>query len=203
MRLIVGVVGCTSSLMCGSHWWVKGSPEYWWISHIRNVQYVHGTFFQISGDVSGIRNPFMRLRISYSAKTFNGWQPSNVFAGWLGLTFVTGTWVPSWSDAILIWYHYIIIWTLVTIFNWWLSSKDIKLRVLLKEALVVFHWLTFRIIQLCSLASGHRALFWCKRQLKNYCIYIYIFIYTYIHIYIYTHTHTHTHTHTRISDVKF
>ena len=39
-----------------------------------------------------------------------------------------------------------------------------KLRVLIKEALVVFHWLTFCIILLCSLASGHRALFWYKRD---------------------------------------
>ena len=49
-------------------------------------------------------------------------------------------------DVILIWYHYIVIRTLVSIFNWWLSSKDMKLWVLTKEVLVVFHWLTFRII---------------------------------------------------------
>ena len=54
-------------------------------------------------------------------------------------------WVPFWSDVILIWYHYTVICTFVTIFNWWLSSKDMKLRVLIKETLVVFHWLTFCI----------------------------------------------------------
>ena len=62
-------------------------------------------------------------------------------------------------DVILIWYHYIVICTLVTIFNWWLSNKNMKLRVLIKEVLVVFYWLAFRIILLCSLASGHWALF--------------------------------------------
>ena len=89
---------------------------------------------------------------------------------------VTRTWVPSWSNAILIWYHYIVICTLVTIFNWWLSNIVMKLRVLIKEALLIFHWLTFRIVLVCALASGHRALFFCfwyKRQLKNY-YYIYV-----------------------------
>ena len=52
-----------------------------------------------------------------------------------------------------------VICTLVTTFNWWLSSKDTKLRVLIKEVLVFFHWLTFRIILLFALASGNRALF--------------------------------------------
>ena len=105
------------------------------------------------------REPFHAFRIGCSAKTFNGWLPLNVFAGWLCPTCVTGTWVPSWIDVILIWYHYIVICTLVTIFNWWLSSKDMKLRVLIKEVLAVFHWLMFSIILLCSLGSGHQALF--------------------------------------------
>ena len=90
--------------------------------------------------------PFHAFRIGCSAKTFNGWLPLNVFAGWLCPTCVTGTWVPSWIDVILIWYHYIVICTLVTIFNWWLSSKEMKLRVLIKEVLGVFHWIRFRII---------------------------------------------------------
>ena len=80
------------------------------------------------------------------AKTFNGWLPSNVFAGWLCPTCVMRTWVTSWIDVILVWYCYIVICTLVIIFNWWLSSKNMKLRVLIKEVLVVFQWLTFRII---------------------------------------------------------
>ena len=90
--------------------------------------------------------PFHAFRIGCFAKIFNGWLPLNVFAGWLCPACVTGTWVTSWIDVILIWYHYIVICTLVTIFNWWLSSKDMKLRVLIKEVLVVFHWLAFRII---------------------------------------------------------
>ena len=49
--------------------------------------------------------------------------------------------------------------TLVTIFNRWLLSKD-----MIKEVLLVFHWLTFRIV---------------------YTVYIYVcmYVYTYIHIY--------------------
>ena len=103
--------------------------------------------------------PFHVFRIGYFAKTFNGWPPLNVTVGWLCPTCVMGTWVTSWIDVILIWYHDIVICTLATIFNWWLSSKDMKLQVLIKEVLVVFHWLPFRIILLCSLESGHRALF--------------------------------------------
>ena len=106
---------------------------------------------------------------------------------WLRLLFETGTWVPSWSDIILIWYHYIVICPLVTILNWWLSSKDMKLRVLIEEALVVFHWLTFRIILLCLFARGHRNTFFDTRDNSriNIHIYIYTYICIYIHIYIY------------------
>ena len=89
---------------------------------------------------------FHAFRIDCFAKTFNGWLPLNAVVGWLCPTCVTGTWVTSWIDVILIWYYYIVICTLVTIFNRWLSSKDMKLRVLIKKVLVVFHWLTFRVI---------------------------------------------------------
>ena len=92
--------------------------------------------------------PFYAFRIDDFAKTINGWLPLNVFVGWLCPTCVTGTWVTSWIDLILIWYHYIVICTFVIIFNWELSIKDIKLRVLIKEVHIVFHWLTFRIIYL-------------------------------------------------------
>ena len=117
--------------------------------------------------------PFHAFRTGCFAKAFNGWLPLNVVAGWLCPTCVTGIRLTFWIDVILIWYHYIVIGTLVTIFNWWLSSKDMKLRILIKEMLVVFHWLTFRIISI------------------NIYIYIYIYIiyilymYIYIHIYIY------------------
>ena len=103
--------------------------------------------------------PFHAFRIGCFVKRFNGWLPLNIVAEWLGATCVTGTWVSSWIDVILIWYHYTVICTLVAIFNWWLSSKDMKLPVLIKEVLVVVHWLTFRIILLCSLLSGYQALF--------------------------------------------
>ena len=116
---------------------------------------------------------FSCVRIGCSAKTFNGWLQLNVFARWL-----CSMCVPSWIDVILIWYHYIVICMLVTIFNWWLSSKDMKLRVLIKEVLLVFHWLTFCIILLCSLASLHRALFLVQettQELLNIYIYIKMF----------------------------
>ena len=99
--------------------------------------------------------PFYAFRISCSTKTVTG-DYHQMFAR-DGFVLCVGIWVPSWSDAIPICYHYIVICILVTIFNWWLSGKEIKLWVLMKEALVVFQWLTFRLILLCWLASGHRA----------------------------------------------
>ena len=119
--------------------------------------------------------PFHEFRIGCSAKTFNGWLPLNIFAGWLCPTCVTETWVPFWIDVILIWYHYIVICTLVTIFNLWLSSKDMKLQVLIKEVLAVFHWLTFPIILLCSLANGHRALFLVQETTQE-LLYLLLFV---------------------------
>ena len=81
----------------------------------------------------------------------------------------------------LIRYHYIVICTLVTMFNWWLSCKDIKLRVFIKEELVVFHWLTFSIIY----AHKYYTLY-IYMQLYIYIYYIYMYyIYLYIYIYMY------------------
>ena len=160
----MGVAECINPPICGSHWWVIHTQVHWWISYIKAVHYVCGIPFQISGNASAIHILFMSIHYTFfrngcSSKTFNGWLPLNVFAGWLCPTCVTGTWVPSWIDVIPIWYHYIVICTLAKTFNWWLSSKDMKLRVLIKEVLVIFHWLTFPIILLCSLASMYRALF--------------------------------------------
>ena len=63
-----------------------------------------------------------------------------------------------WSDVIIIWYLDIVICTLVTIFNWWLSSKDMKLRVLIKKST-------------CSLSLTHvlhnTSLFTCERALST------------------------------------
>ena len=89
----------------------------WWISNIRTVCHVCGDPFQISGNVFGIQDLFMRLG-SCSAKTSNKWLRSNVYSECLHLISLTGTWMPFWDDVILIWYHYILICTLVTIFNW-------------------------------------------------------------------------------------
>ena len=59
----------------------------------------------------------MHLGLAVLQKTFNRWLPPNVYAGWLRLTCVTGTWVPLWNDVSVIWYHYIVICTLVVIFK--------------------------------------------------------------------------------------
>ena len=122
---------------------------------------------------------FHAFKIGCFSKIFNGWLSLNVFAGWLCPTCVSGTWETSWIDVILSWYHwyhwYHVICTLVTIFNWWLCSKDVKLRVLIKEVLVVFHWLTFRIILLCSFASGHRALFLVQETIQD-LLYLLLFV---------------------------
>ena len=123
--------------------------------------------------------PFHAFRIGCFAKTFNGWLPFNVAAGWLCPTCVTGTWVTSWIDFILIWYHYIVICTLVTVFNWWLSSKYMKLRVLIKEVLVMFHWLTFRVIFPSSLVSRHQALFLVQETIQKL---LHLFLYIYISV---------------------
>ena len=120
----------------------------------------------------------MRLGLAVLQKHLTDDYRWRFFTGWLCPTCVTETWVPSWIDFILIWCHYTVICTLVTIFNWWFSSKDMKLRVLIKEVLVVFHWLTFRIL-LCSLASGHRVLFLVQETTQE-LLHIYIYIYIYI-----------------------
>ena len=153
----------------------------WWISYIRAVYNVCGAPFQISGNVSGIR-PFHTFRINCPVKTFNRWLPSNVFAGWSPFICVAGTWLSPWSDIILVWYHYIVLCALVTIFNWWLSSKDMNLRVLIKEALVVFHWPVSYYTVLFTW-SRYRVIFDGRDNWKS-IIYIYICIYIYIYIYI-------------------
>ena len=118
------------------------------------------------------REPFHSFRIGCFAKLFNGWLPLNVIAGWLCPTCVTGTWVTSWMDVILIWYHHIVICTLVTIFNWWLSSKDMKLQVSIKQDSLTH-------------VSRYTALFTCERasspvfgRRDNSRIIIYIYIHT-------------------------
>ena len=99
--------------------------------------------------------PLNTSGIGCSAKTFNRWLPSNVCVGKLRLT-VTGTWVLLWSDVSLIWYQHIVIFILATVFSSWFPSKDIQLQALMK-ALVVFRWLMFHIILLCSLVNRHQA----------------------------------------------
>ena len=48
-----------------------------------------------------------------------------------------------------------------------ISSTDMKLRVLIKEALVVFNWVTFRIILLYSLTSVHWTLFLIQETIQE------------------------------------
>ena len=77
-------------------------------------------------------------RIWFSAKIFDMWLPLIVYSGWrFGLIRVTAAWMHLWSNAILIWYHYIVNCTLVTISNW-LSCKGMKLWVLIKDAFVFY-----------------------------------------------------------------
>ena len=125
--------------------------------------------------------PFHAFRIGSFAKTFNGWLLSNVFVGWLCPTCVARTWVISWIDVILIWYHYIVICMLVTIFNWWLFSKDMKHPVLIKEVLLVFHWLCFALYCSVLLRAGIEHCFWYKRQLKNYYLLLFVEHSTQVH----------------------
>ena len=168
MTPLIGVVECISPPMCGCHWWVMGHTHTDSLVDIRHWSRTLCLWDPFSDIWQCLWHPepFHAFRIGCSTKAFNGWLPLNVFAGWLCPTCVTGTYMASCIDVILIWYHYIVICTLVTIFNWWLSSKDMKLRVLIKEVLVVFHWLTFRIILLCSLVSGHRALFLLQETIR-------------------------------------
>ena len=123
------------------------------IIHWSNISCLWGTF-QISGCLWHA-GPLNTSGIGCSAKTFNRWLPSNVCVGKLRLT-VTGTWVLLWSDVSLIWYQHIVIFILATVFSSWFPSKDIQLQALMK-ALVVFRWLMFHIILLCSLVNRHQA----------------------------------------------
>ena len=114
--------------------------------------------------LTDIQPLFICLGLAVLQKHLTG-DYHHVWTGWLHLC-VMGTWVPSWGDVILIWYHYIVICAFVTIFNWQLSIKGMKLWLLIKEALVVIYWLTLCIILLCSLASWHQALLLEKRLHK-------------------------------------
>lgn len=104
---------------------------------------------------------------------FNRWLLLKNCRRWLRLMCVKGTWIPSWSDIILIWYHYILMCTLKTIFNWWLSNKDMKLQVLIKETLVAFQWPTFCIILLRLLGIEH---FFLAQETNEVLLYSPLFV---------------------------
>ena len=91
----------------------KGSFEWvwpWWVSYIRAVYHVCGTPFQILGNVSGIRDLFMRLGLAVlRKKTFARFASSYVCDRKLGFLL-------EWRHSNLI--PYITICTFVTIFNW-------------------------------------------------------------------------------------
>ena len=87
------------------------------------IHYSHTPFLKYFSDIwQCLRHPgpFHAFRIGCSSKNFNNWLMSNIYAEWLCLICVKEAWVPFWSDHILIWYNYILIYTLVTIFNCWL-----------------------------------------------------------------------------------
>ena len=133
--------------------WVRRTD--WWISYIRAIHHVCRAHFLISGSVSSIHNLFMHLRLTVLRKHLTGdyrqmfTQNGFVLYAWRSLSAPL-----EWCHSNLIALYCNLY--VSNIFNWWLSSKDMKLQVLIKEALVVFHWLTFRIM------------------------YIYIYIYIYI-----------------------
>ena len=123
---------------------------------------------------------------------------------WPSFICVIGAWVPLWSDVILIWYHYIVICTLVTIFNWWLSRKDMKLQVLIKEALFslsLTHVLYYAALLNCERASSTffdtrdnwRIIIYIHYIMLHYFVLYYIILYYIIlyyiilyYIYVYT-----------------
>ena len=138
---------------------VEVSTTDWWIWYIRALHHVCGASFLISGNVYGIQDLFMHLGLAVLRKHLTG-DYRQMF---------TGVWLPLWSDVILIWYHYIVTGMLVTIFNWWMSSKDMKLRILIKEALVVFHWLTFRVEHILCWANLHNTKYVLFYQVAPWC----------------------------------
>ena len=138
------VVECISPPMCGSHSWVIHTDSLVDIIHWRRTLCLWDPFSDM-WQCLWHPEPFHAFRIHCFAKPLNRWLTLIDFAGWFCPTCVRGTWVTSWIYVILIWYNYIVICTLVTILNWWLSSKDTKPQGSIKEVLIVFHWLTFRI----------------------------------------------------------
>ena len=153
----------------------------WWVLCIRNVYHVSVAPFQISGNVFGIQGLFMHQGLAVLRKHLTGHYRQIIGGMTLSCTCYEDLGTP------LEWRHS----NLISLYRYFtfrndLSSKDTQLRVLIKEALAIFHWLTFRIALLCSL-------FWYKRQVKNhstkvyeqmYTFIWYIYIYTYIYIYI-------------------
>ena len=82
----------------------------WWVSYIRALYHVCGTPFQILGNVSGIRDLFMRLGLAVlRKKMFARFASSYVCNRKLGFLL-------EWRHSNLI--PYITICTFVTIFNW-------------------------------------------------------------------------------------
>ena len=134
MTTFMGVVEYISPTMRGRHWWIIHTQVHWWISYIRVEHYVCRTAFQISGNASDIQNLFMCLGLAVLKKHLTDDHCWMFLRDGFVIRVWHGPWLPAWID-IPIWYHYIVICTLVTIFNWCLSSKDMELQVLIKEVL--------------------------------------------------------------------
>ena len=103
--------------------WVR-VPD-WLISYIRAIFHIFGTPFSDIWQYLWYPGTFHAFRIGCSAKTFNRWLQSNFCAVWLSNL------IPLYCNL----YNS----NMVTIFNRWLCSKDMKPQTLAKEALVVFH----------------------------------------------------------------
>ena len=151
----MGVVECISPPMCGSQRWIIHTQVQWWISYIGAVHYVCRAPFQISGNASDIWNLFMCLGLAVLQKYLtDDYRDGFVLRVWRrpgcppGLTSFL-------FDIIILLICTFTICTLA-IFNSWLSSKDMKLRVLIKEVLVVFYGLTFRIIYIYTQSKSPR-----------------------------------------------
>ena len=95
MRPIVGVVECVSPLISGSQWWVMHTLKKFRSSTggyhtLEQYTMFVEPLFQISGNVSGIRNLSMRLGLAVlrkrttNVKCFRGMASSYVCDGDLG-----------------------------------------------------------------------------------------------------------------------
>ena len=91
----------------------------YWILYIRVVHHVCWTPFLISGSVSGIQDLFMHLQLAVLRRYLTG-DYRQMFTQDFCYMCDRGLSAPQeWHHSNL--YRYIVICTLVTVFNWWNS----------------------------------------------------------------------------------